>query len=176
MTTLTSSATLAIGDAPTTEESVTITVLPVAAPGEGRGRLIHPTLGTYDYARGPDEWQNLDGDVVIAPIWASEMTLDGAANTLWPGALRDVIVEERWIQPVAGEIELARMLMSMWTNPVDPADGAIEWWPSYATTLGYQVALLDLRVGAKEITLTPLLKQGWVRGPITLRMRILGRA
>lgn len=179
MTTLTSSATFAVGDAPVAEESVSILVLPVAEAGEGYGRLIHPTLGVYDYAKSPDEWLNLDGDVVVPPVWASQQTLTGAANTLWPGALRDVVTEERWTGEggLAMSTEQLRMFLAMWTNPVDPLDGEIEWWPSYTTALGFKVALLGVESGGQGITLDHFARvNGWVPYAVTLRMRILGRA
>ena len=175
MTTLTSSSIFAIADAPTVEESVSLTIISGdAAPGTGR--LVHPTLGTYDYARGPDEWTNMDTDAIIAPIWASTKTMGGAANVLWPGYLRDVEVEERWVQSVAAELEHLRMLLQFWMNPPDPADGFVEWYPTYHNALGFQVAMVSLTAGGQAVTLHALSKRGWVRGPIVLRMRIIGRA
>lgn len=179
MTTLTSSATFTIGDAPITTESATVVVLPVAGAGEGFGRLIHPTLGTYDYAKCPDEWLNLDGDVIVPPVWASQQTLGGAANTLWPGYLKDVVTEERWVGEggLSMSTEQLRMLIAMWMNPVDPAAGFIEWWPNYTTTLGFKVAILSVESGGQGITLDHIARvQGWMPYAVTLRMRILGRA
>ena len=128
MTTLTASATLTIGDASTVTESISLLVLPVAGSYEGTGRLVHPTFGTYDYERPPDEWTNLDGDALIAPIWASTKTLLGAANTLFAGNLRDVIVEERWTQPVCCLAAHLRALLPMWMNPPDPSVAYVEWY------------------------------------------------
>jgi hypothetical protein len=68
MTILTSSATIAVGDGAAAVDSVQLTVLPAVGAPNGRGRLVHPSLGTYDYVRGPDEWTNIDGDAIIAPI------------------------------------------------------------------------------------------------------------
>jgi hypothetical protein len=175
MATLTSSATLTIADAAVAVESIAVNVLPVAATSTGRGRLIHPSLGTYDYIRGPDEWQNIDGSPVIAPIWGSQKTLLGASNTLFSGDLRDVIVEERWTQSVAGEIAHFRMLLAMWTNPPDPAVAYVQWYPTYTSTQGFNVVMLGLTLGGREITITSLSHQGWVRGPLVLRMRITGQ-
>src|SRR5438105_11089454 len=96
MTTLTSSATITIGDGSTVTEQASVVVIPAAGVGEGNGRLIHPTLGTYDYDMPPNQWVNLHGDVIVAPIWASEKTLSSVANTLWQGVIRDVVIEEHW--------------------------------------------------------------------------------
>jgi hypothetical protein len=175
MTTLTSSATIAVGEGATAVDSVQLTVLPAVGAPNGRGRLIHPSLGTYDYVRGPDEWSNIDGDVIVAPIWASAKTLLGSANTLFVGNIRDVTVEERWTQSVAGELSLVRALMAFWMNPPDPSLAYVEWYPTYTSNLGFKVILLSLTVAGKEITLSSLAHQGWVRGPIVLRMKIAGR-
>lgn len=175
MTILTSSATITVGDGATATDSVQITVLPVAGAQQGRGRLIHPSLGTYDYPTGPDEWTNIDGDVIIAPIWASTKTLVGSANTLFVGNLRDVTVEERWTQSVACRIEHVRALLAFWMNPPDPSVAYVEWYPSYTSALGYKVILLDLTLAGKAVTITSLSHQGWARGPLVLRMKIAGR-
>lgn len=175
MTTLTASATLTIGDAATTTEATSLVVLPVAGTNEGPGRLVHPTFGAYDYERPPDAWTNLDGDVLIPPVWASTKTLDGAANTLFVGSLRDVIVEEQWNQSVCCSIEHVRALAAVWMNPPDPSVAYVEWYPSYSSAMGFKVVLLSLTLGGKDITLTSLVHGGWVRGPLVLRMRIAGR-
>lgn len=177
MTTLTASATLTIGDAATTTDSTSLVVLPVAGANEGPGRLIHPnpSIGTYDYTRPPDESEGIRGDVIVPPVWASTKTLLGAANTLFVGNLRDAIIEERWTQSVACELSHLDMLIAMWTNPPDPSVGYIEWYPTYTSTLGFKVVILNLTAGSKGITTTPLRNQGWVRGPVVLRMRIAGR-
>lgn len=175
MSTLTSSATLTIAAASVAVESVNLTVLPVPASNTGRGRLIHPSIGTYDYTRGPDEWVNLDGDAIVSPIWASTKTLLGAANTLFMGDIRDVVVEERWTQAICCEISHLRALMAMWMNPPDPSVAYVQWYPTYSSIQGFNVVLLGLTLGGKEITINSLSHAGWVRGPLVLRMRIAGR-
>jgi hypothetical protein len=42
--------------------------------------------------------------------------------------------------------------------------------------LGYQVLLLAVEVGGQGITLNYISRQNWVNAPITLRMKIVGRA
>lgn len=175
MTTLTSSATITVGAGTTAVDTTTLTVLPAIGTGTGRGRLIHPSLGIYDYPRGPDAWSRMDGDSIDPPIWGSTKTLDGAANTLFKSNIRDTIKEERWTQSIAGELDFVRMLIAMWTNPPDPSVAYVQWYPNYTNAHGYNVILLDLTVGGQDITLTPLTKQGWVRGPMVLRMRIASR-
>lgn len=181
MTTLTSSATFAIGAGTPVIETAQITVLPALGSATGKGRLIHPTLGTLDYPNAPDEWANIDGDVIVAPIWASTKTLVGAANALWQGNLRDVIVAESWIQALNVQVTFLRQLLTFWQNPPDPDTGTpVQWWPNYATALGFQVALLEVKIEGDKLTdgvvLNPTVPlRGWVSGQVTLRMRILGR-
>ncbi|MCB1865177.1 MAG: hypothetical protein KDG50_07075 [Chromatiales bacterium] len=178
MTTLTSSATLAIGDAPTAVESVQINVIPVAAPGTGKGRLVHPTLGTYDYHYKPDAWRNFDGDIVVPPVWGSAQTLTSATNAVWPGSIRDVTVEELWTGEggISMRTEQLRMFLAMWATPVDPADGAIEWYPSYTSSLGFKVAIVEV-ISGQQVTFDDLARaKDRLRYPVTLKMRILDRA
>ena len=52
-------------------DSISIAVLPALGATAGRGRLIHPTLGTLDYPNAPDLWRNVDTDVIVAPVWAN---------------------------------------------------------------------------------------------------------
>jgi hypothetical protein len=175
MTTLTSSSTFAIGDAITVVEQAQAIILPVASAGEGRGRLIHPTLGVYDYQHAPDEWTNLDGDVIISPIWSSSKTLSGSSNTLWMGDIRDTVIEERWTGQLSASLAHLRALLAMWQNPPDPAADYVEWWPSYANALGFKVLLIALEVGGQAISLNYVARQGWVAAPITLRLKIAER-
>ena len=131
MTTLTSSSTLTIGAGSTVVDSVSIPILPLISSGTGKGRLIHPTLGTLDYANKPDEWVNIDQDVIIAPIWTSTKTLQGAINVLSPSDVRDVVVEERWTQELNVTIPFLRTLLAFWQNPPDPVTGTpVQWWPN----------------------------------------------
>ena len=189
MTTLTSSATFTIGAGTAAVASATVNVLPALSSASGKGRLIHPTLGTLDYPNAPDEWINVDGDVIVAPTWSTVKTLQGATNALWAGNLRDVTVQEVWIQEMNVQVSFLRQLIAFWTNPPDPDTGTpVQWWPNYTTALGYQVVLENLTVlgdgqGLRDsllregVTLNAFaLIQGWVSGKVTLTMRILGRA
>ncbi len=176
MATLTSTATLTVGDASVAIDTVAIPVVAVPGAGEGTGRLIHPSLGTYDYARAPNEWSNMHGDVIIPPIWSSQKTLLGSANTLFAGDIRDVTVEECWAQSTAAmEVAMLEMLLSFWMNPPDPRVAFVQWYPSYDSTLAFNVILLDLTVKGRAVTLDSLSHAGWVRGPVVLRMKIVGR-
>jgi hypothetical protein len=174
MTTLTASTTFSIGASSTVVESVQTTVLPVIAGGTGRGRLVHPTLGTYDYAQMPDEWVNVDGDVLIAPIWSSARTLDGDANTLWQGDIRDVQVEERWTYAVSAAH--MRAIVAMWQNPPDPDDGYVSWYPNYTNGNGYNVILENVSVGGEGVKLNYVTKRyDFVIDDMVVRLRIVGR-
>lgn len=175
MSTISSSATITIADAAVVVESITISVLPAPMAGSGRGRLIHPTLGTFDYDRPPDEWEGFRGDVIIPPVWASTKTLLGAANTLFAGDVRDVVVEERWTQSLVGATSFVDMLLAMWSTPPDPSVAYVQWYPNYASAEGFNVVMLAMSLGTKNITTASLSHQGIDRGPMTLRMRIAGR-
>lgn len=175
MTILTSQTTFTVGEAATETVAARLTILPVPAAGTGKGRLTHPTLGTYDYPSAPDEWSNIDHDAIIAPIWASTKTLDGAANTLFAGSLRAVVVEERWTGELSASIEMVRMLAAIWQNPPDPAADHVRWYPNYTSALGFKVIVLALEVGGQGINLDFISRQGWVTGNVVLRMRLAGR-
>lgn len=177
MATLTASATLTIAAGDLVTETAELVVLPVAGPGEGRGRLVHPTLGAFDYAFAPDRWTNLRGDVVVAPIWASAQTLAGAAATLWPGSLQDVTIEETWSDSYAMDGGQLDLLLQLYQTPPDPADGYLELWPSYASTLGFRVAFVALEVGGQDVALTPMsVTDDVIEGPVVARFRVIGRA
>ena len=181
MATLTSSSTVSIGSGSAVVESVTVPILAGIGSATGKGRLIHPTLGTLDYAQAPDEWRNVDADVIVSPVWSNTKTLLGSANALWPGDLRDVEVEERWTQPLAMADAFFRQLLTFFQTPPDPdADAPVQWWPNYASPLGFQVAIKDVAVGddgkGNGVVLTPLLNaRGWVEGKVIVTMQVLGR-
>jgi len=174
MPTLTASSPFTIGSGSSEVESETITILPAVTSGQGRGRLIHPTFGAYDYSHMPDRWTNIDGDLIVAPIWSSAKTLLGAANTLMTGHIRDVTVTERWTFAVP--IAHLRALLMYWQNPPDPDNGFVEWWPSYTSAEGFKVAMVDLTVGGEAVTLNWVsLRHSMVIDDVALRMRIIDR-
>ncbi len=175
MTILTSQTTFTVGDASTDTTSTSITILPAIGASTGKGRLIHPTLGTYDYECCPDEWSNIDGDAIIAPIWASSKTLNGTSNTLMMGNIRDVVVEERWTSGLSTSLEMVRILASFWQNPPDPALDYIKWYPNYVNTNGYNVILTNLELNGQGLNFDYISRQGYVTGALVLRMRIAGR-
>ena len=165
--------------------SLPLVVLPSFPVEIGHGRIIHPEFGPFDYEHKPDKWVNIDGDVIIRPVWASTKTLGGAANVLWSGKLRDVVVKEKW-EPIGGlsmPITMARMLILLYTNPIDPDAGYVEWWPNYATTLGFKVIVVDLEIGDEGISFDDVINSkdgngnpdGWVTMPVTLTMKIVDR-
>ncbi len=169
-----------------TEEVVTLTiqVYPAAVAGQGQGRLIHPILGSFDYEVKPDEWENLDsGNVLIPPMWSSARGLITTVNTLWAGLLKDVVVEERWksLGGLAMPITQLRMLMSIWTNPLDPDVGYVRWYPNYASPLAWKVLPVDLKVGGEGIALDDVINYkdeggnpvGWVTSPVTFQMKLV---
>ncbi len=175
MTTLTSQTTFTVGESTVETASINLSILPAIGAGTGKGRLIHPTLGTYDYEKCPDEWQNVDGDVIIPPVWSSSKTLEGASNTLFAGHIRDVIVEERWTDEVSAPLTMVRMLTSFWQNPPDPALDFVRWYPNYINALGFKVILMSLELNGAGINFDWFSRNGYVHGALVLRMRIVGR-
>jgi hypothetical protein len=181
MPTLTNSSTLTFGPSSPVVDEVTVTILtlPVTSAPTGRGRLVHPTLGTLDYNYAPTNWTNIDGDVLTPPVWAVSQTLQGAATTLWRGNLRDVTCIEHWDQD-AGElrmpIEMLRTLIAFYSNPPDPANGYVAWYPTYTTDLAYKVAMTSLTVGGQGITLDSIAtRRNWARRDVELALKILDR-
>lgn len=180
MTTLTSSTLFTVTNQAMAVDTVSLVVVPVGSAGAGgSGRLIHPTLGTLDYVLPPHEWTNLDGDVIVTPTWASTKTLTSTANTLWPGALRDVLVSETWL-PEAGlsmPMPMLRTLLAFYVNPPDPALGDfIEWHPTYSTALKFKVILESIEVSGSSLKMTPQTKYiDLVEFPITVKIRPVER-
>jgi hypothetical protein len=175
MTTLTSSATLTIGAGTTTIQQASVPIIAALGAATGNGRLIHPTLGTYDYIHKPKEWDNIDADIVVPPVWASSKTLSGGSNTLWQGHIRDVECVERWTGELTASLAHFRMLLSFWQTPPDPNDGYVQWWPNYTSTLGFKVILSSLSVGGQAVSLNLLSRQGWLNEEVELRLRIVDR-
>lgn len=178
MPTLTATTNFTVLDASPVVESVQLAVIAAGGPGTGKGRLIHPTLGTLDYTLPPHEWTQMGEDAVIAPVWTSQMTLSSAANTLWPGSLRDVTPEERWL-PSAGlsmPLDMLKTLLTFWMNPPDPAVAFIEWHPSYVTSLKFKVIISAIEVGGAPLTLSPQsVGTNLVEYPVTVKLRIVSR-
>lgn len=175
---LTASTTFDVADqAPVSAEAAVVIQPAVGVGTGGRGRLVHPTLGTYDYANTPDETVGLDGDVLYGPTWAHTATLGGAVDAWWPGFKRDARVVERWKQgQVGAPIEHLRMLWAMFAAPpADPIANPVIWTPNYANARSYRVALVDVRAGGERITLDRrLLSWGYAPQPVELELRILG--
>ena len=162
-------------------ESITATVAVPPLPLEqafGNGRLVHPILGPYDYEYAPNEWVNLLGDVIIAPIWSSDLTLAGAAHALWAGTIQDVEIEEHWLGEGGLSMPTAQLvaLLAMYQAPPDPASAWVVWYPNYATSLAYKVILTGLSVGGQgAVVIDTFALRGYVTGEVTLAMRIVGR-
>lgn len=176
MTILTSQVVLTIGDASVETVAASITVLPVPILGSGgTGRLIHPTLGTYDYPYAPDEWTNINGDVVVAPIWSSSKTLSGASNTLFAGNVRDTTVSEKWTSEVSMPMDMVDMLLTLWQNPPNPSVAHVHWYPNYTTTFGYKVILMALNVNGEGLNLNFVARQGWINGDVELKMKVVAK-
>jgi hypothetical protein len=181
MPTLTNTATFTFGPITPTVTTTTVTVLalPIGGAPTGKGRLTHPVLGVLDYDYRPSNWSNLDSDILIEPVWASTKTLQGSANTLWRGDVRDVVCVEQWDSD-AGDLrmpmEMLRTLIAFYSNPPDPADGYVAWYPTYASDLSFKVALTNLTVGGQGITLDFIATlQDWARRDVALTLKVLGR-
>jgi hypothetical protein len=150
----------------------------------GNGRIGHPTFGTYDYEVKPDQWVNMDADAIVRPVWASNKTLTSATNVLWAGSIRDVVVEERWTQPLSMPIGMFRLLATIFMNPVDPSVGYCQWFPNYVNGHGYFVIPISLSAGdSTNCVFDDIvnykgdngLSQGWLTSPVTFQMRLIRR-
>lgn len=177
MAELTQTTTFTIGDGVTQTVSTTVNViLPVGGTNSGKGRLVHPTYGSYDYEFAPDKRTNIFGnDIVVPPGWSSTKTLSGSANTLFVGNVRDVTVKEEWNQDIAMLTPQLQILLTFWVNPPDPSVDYVRWYPTYTTQLGFKVIMLNITCGGEGITTDYLTKQGVVAGPVVLEMKIAGR-
>lgn len=180
MTTLTASTTVTIQAASPVSESVQLAVIPALSSGVlGKGRLVHPSLGTLDYFLEPHQWTNIDGDVLIPPIWSSAKTLSSTANTLWPGALRDVVCVESWIpeKGLSMPLSMLRTMAAFYLNPPDLAAGQyVEWYPNYTSELGFKVIIEDLKVDGETMKMSPLVKGAeLVEFEVKLSLRIAER-
>lgn len=177
MAELTQTTAFTIGDGVVqTVSTIVNVVLPSSGTNVGKGRLVHPVYGTYDYEFAPDKYTNIFGsDVVIPPGWTSTKTLSGSANTLFVGNIRDVMVKETWDQDIAMLTSQLQVLLTFWMNPPDPSVDYVRWYPTYTTQLGFKVIMLNLTCGGDGITTNYLTKQEVVEGPVVLEMKIAGR-
>lgn len=151
----------------------------------GYGRLVHPILGAFDYEVKPDEWVNIDAEAVVPPVWASSRTLTSAANVLWNGNIRDVVVEERWKAAggLAMPVTQLRMLLAIWTTPVDPDVGYVQWHPNYITPVVFKVLPVALQAGSGGVTFDDVVNYkdeegnpiGWMTSPVTFTMKLVER-
>lgn len=164
--------------------TATFPVLPALMAPYGKGKISHPIFGTFDYDVKPDQWKNVDTDILIKPVWSGSKTLTSAANTLWFGNIKDVIAEERWNQNLAMTISQLRLLNSIYTNPVDPSIGYVQWFPNYSNNNVYNVIPVDLTVADNDgIVLDDIvnaknehgLDDGWVTGPVILKLRLVAK-
>lgn len=181
---LTSSSTITVASSTIMTTSTQLQVLPPYLAPNGKGKIVHPLLGAFDYEVKPDEWVNVDGDVIIPPVWSSSKTLSGAANTLWAGNIRDVVAEERWNQPLSMPITQLRIFLFIWTTPIDPAVGYVQWYPNYINNNGYNVIPLSLSAGdqdnlvfddvvnTKDFAGNP---DGWMTKPVTFKLKLVAR-
>jgi hypothetical protein len=133
----------------------------------------------------PDEWVNIDAEAIIPPVWASSRTLTSAANVLWQGNLRDVVVEERWksLGGLAMPITQLRMLLAIWTTPMDPDVGYVQWFPNYITSVGFRVLPINLTAGGQGIAFDDIVNYkdedgepiGWMTQPVTFQLKLVER-
>jgi hypothetical protein len=178
MPTLTASSTFQVTeqDALITEEVVvSIISAPPAAPA-GTGRLVHPTLGTYDYDLQPTSWSNVDNDIIVRPEWSATKTLTGQKFTLWQGYDEDTVVKEKW-EPTGGATAAMRngqlrSLLDMFVNPPNPPS-FVQWYPNYVNAYGYSVVLLSLEVGGEGVTFDFVSKAGLITGEVTLTLQVV---
>lgn len=177
MTILTAQDTFSIeGESSLTYDEVTVTVISAPVAPQGKGRLIHPTYGTYDYEIAPDEWQNLDLDILVPPVWQHDKTLTGGTSTRWAGYMRDLEVVERWLGRYAMRAQQFRMIVEMWRNPPTAPEYVI-WCPNYITANMYDVEIVSVSTGGSQgITLdyTLLQGEGFIKGAMEITYKVIG--
>lgn len=182
--TLSNSNSFGVAGAATVQAVMELPIYPSYPQQGGRGRLIHPFYGTLDYDAKPDEWVNIDADVIIPPVWASTRTMSSAANVLWNGNIRDVVVEERWKATggLAMPIGQLRMMLAMWTMPVDPDVGYVQWYPNYISPYGFKVIPVNLTAGGQGIVFDDVVNykddrgpDGWMTQPVTFTLKLVDR-
>lgn len=175
---ITNTASYSVADQATASASASVVVQPAAVVGTARGRLIHPTLGTYDYLNTPTDTVNVDAGVLYGPIWTHTPTLGGAVDAVWAAKLKDARVVERWANgDTGGPIAHLRALWSFYANPPDPASAWVLWYPNYCTAQGYKVAMVAVRAGGSDVTLNRrMLGQGYSTGAVELELRVIGLA
>jgi hypothetical protein len=178
VTVITNSTAFVIAAQSSATAAVTLAIIPNAVAGEGTGRLIHPTLGTFDYQYMPEQWVNMDGSAIIKPSWQNSKTLDSGQNTLWGGNIKDVECKEIWTAPggLAMPMSQLRVLISFFQNPPDPTVDYVQWWPSYVTTNGFDVVIKGMEVGGEGFTFSDISLQGWIDLPVTMIYQIIGPA
>jgi hypothetical protein len=182
---LTNDNTFGVAAAAERVVTLPLDIAPSFPIGTGRGRIVHPILGMFDYETKPDEWVNIDAEAIIPPVWASSRTLTSSANVLWQGNLRDVVVEERWkaLGGLAMPATQFRMLLAIWTNPMDPDVGFVQWYPNYITQAGFRVLPVGLSAGGQGITFDDVINYvdehdnpiGWMTAPVTLTLKLVER-
>jgi hypothetical protein len=178
MATLTNSTAFTIAAGSTVVAQTDVEVVSTAVAGQGRGRLIHPTLGTFDYPYMPEQWTNVDGAAIVPPTWQTTRTLGSGQATLWAGNVRDVEATETWTAPggLSMPMTMLRMLLSIYQNPPDPATDYLQWFPNYVTTVGYDVVMKNITVGGQSITFTDTSLQGWCDLPVTIVYQLVQSA
>lgn len=198
MAVLTNTGTFAITSVATAVVTTKSVVFPAVGYPHGFGRLVHPTIGAFPYSVKPDKWVNIDGDIIVAPVWAGTKTLGGAVNSLWPGSIANVICEEQWgdnQNGMAMPIGMLRTLIAIWSTPIDPEAAYVQWFPTYTSNKGWNVILSDLIVGSgggsqmarfsgigyQTLAFTDLVNalntdgtnNGWVGDKVTLFLKIV---
>ena len=177
MATLTAEDTFSVNAAADeVAESVDVTVVSAVGYPGGKGRLYPPVYGTYDYDIAPDEWDNLDLDVLYPPIWSHTQTLTSVVSTRWAGTIKDVVVRERWINRVVFKSAQFRMFIDMWMNP--PSAGNIVWSPTYVTNTQFNVEMVSIDAGGSNgLTQDYLLLQGggFIKGPFTIEYKVISK-
>jgi hypothetical protein len=187
---ISSSTTVTVAAQDPLSLEVSATVQPPVAVGEedGSGRLVHPTLGVYDYEYPPTDTEGFDGDVCVGPIWTHTPTLEGAIDAMWPGHIRDALVLERWMAGITNKgdeggigppISVLRALWAFFANPpADPIANPVIWSPTYATTRSYRVVIVGVRSGGEGYRVDRQLLRLFDHAPppVELVLRVLGYA
>ena len=76
-----------------------------------------------------------------------------------------------------------RMLLAIWTNPIDPDVGYVQWYPNYITQVAFKVLPLVLSAGGQGLVFDDVVNYldehddpiGWVTQPVTFQLKLVER-
>jgi len=128
----------------------------------------HNMLVPYIYSSNPHKTTNLDNDILYQIDYAHEKTYGGHPTFSWNKVKADIIITETWQNPT---VELFRALYNYYLNPPTVAGEYIQWEPRDKNATVYNVKIIDLSTGSKELNINTY-PAGTVIKDATLTMKL----